>query len=159
MLPLQFGFSYVTKRTEFLLSHGQEIPANLTKEDLAKDNKLFLTLASKALKWEEPAAPVRIAGPLYFVGTKGLSSFLFVTSEENILFNTGMPSSGPMIVESIKKLGFKPPVGQFPLKRLWKSYRKIPSKFVADKILGLADPEFEEGMFWRKDRVVSTKQP
>jgi len=94
----------------FLLTgtHGQEIPANLTKEDLAKDNKLFLTLASKALKWEEPAEPVRIAGPLYFVGTKGLSSFLFVTSEGSILFNTGMPSSGPMIVESIKKLGFKP---------------------------------------------------
>ena len=42
------------------------------------------------------------------MGTKGLGSYLFVTSEGNILFNTGMPSSGPMIVESIKKLGFKP---------------------------------------------------
>ena len=90
------------------VSSAQEIPASLTKEDLARDNRLFLTLASKALKWEEPTEPVRIAGPLYFVGTKALDSFLFVTSEGNILFNTGMPSSGPMIVESIKKLGFKP---------------------------------------------------
>jgi metallo-beta-lactamase class B len=89
-------------------ANAQEIPAKITEEDLVKDNKLFLTVASKALKWDEPTEPVKIAGPLYFVGTRGLSSFLFVTSEGNILFNTGMPSSGPMIVESIKKLGFKP---------------------------------------------------
>jgi metallo-beta-lactamase class B len=84
-----------------------DIPANITEEDLAKDNKLFLTVASKGLKWEEAAEPIKIAGPLYFVGTKGLSSFLFVTGEGNILFNTGMPSSGPMIEESIRQLGFK----------------------------------------------------
>ena len=35
----------------------------------------------KALKWEEPTEPVQIAGPLYFVGTKGLGVFLFTTSE------------------------------------------------------------------------------
>ena len=88
---------------------AQDLPTPLpTKDDLAKDNKLFLRLAGKALKWEEPSDPVRIAGPLYFVGTQGLGSYLFVTSEGNILFNTGMPSSGPMIVESIRKLGFKP---------------------------------------------------
>ncbi len=42
------------------------------------------------------------------MGTRGLSSWLFVTSEGNILLNTGTPNSGPMIVESIRKLGFKP---------------------------------------------------
>jgi metallo-beta-lactamase class B len=42
------------------------------------------------------------------VGTKGLGVFLFATSEGHILMNTGMPSSGPMIVDSIRKLGFKP---------------------------------------------------
>jgi len=51
---------------------------------------------------------VRIVGPLYFVGTKGSSSWLFATPEGHILLNTGMPSSGPMIVESIRKLGFEP---------------------------------------------------
>jgi len=79
-----------------------------TKEQLANDNNLFLSLAKKVLKWEEPADPVRIVGPIYFVGTKGLGAFLFTTSEGHILMNTGMPSSGPMIVESIRKLGFKP---------------------------------------------------
>jgi metallo-beta-lactamase class B len=79
-----------------------------TEEELAADNQLFLTLAREALHWEEPAEPVRIAGPLYFVGTRGLGAFLFTTSEGHILMNTGMPSSGPMIVESIRKLGFEP---------------------------------------------------
>jgi metallo-beta-lactamase class B len=79
-----------------------------TREQLANDNKLFLSLARKTLKWEEPEEPVRIAGPLYFVGTKGLGAFLFTTSVGHILMNTGMPSSGPMIVDSVRKLGLKP---------------------------------------------------
>ncbi|MFO1111346.1 MAG: subclass B3 metallo-beta-lactamase [Bradyrhizobium sp.] len=88
---------------------AQTPPPNMpTKEQLANDNNLFISLAKKALKWEEPAEPVRIVGPIYFVGTKGLGAFLFTTSEGHILMNTGMPSSGPMIVESIRKLGFKP---------------------------------------------------
>ena len=51
---------------------------------------------------------MKIVGPIYFVGTKGLGVFLFTTSEGHILMNTGMPSSGPMIVDSIRKLGFRP---------------------------------------------------
>lgn len=87
---------------------AQELPPGLTKDSLAKDNKLFITLASKALHWDEPTEPARIVGPLYYVGTRGLSSFLFVTSQGNILLNTGTPNSGPLIVQSIRKLGFKP---------------------------------------------------
>lgn len=82
--------------------------ARPTKEQLASDNNLFISLAKKVLKWEEPADPVHIVGPVYFVGTKGLGAFLFTTSEGHVLMNTGMPSSGPMIVDSIRKLGFKP---------------------------------------------------
>lgn len=87
----------------------QSSPPNLpTKEQLANDNNLFIALAKKALKWEEPADPLRIVGPIYFVGTRGLGAFLIATSEGHILMNTGMPSSGPMMVESIRKLGFRP---------------------------------------------------
>lgn len=88
---------------------GQESPQKTpTMEDLANNNKLFIELATKSLHWDEPADPIHIAGPLYFVGTRGLSSWLFVTSEGNILLNTGTSKSGPMIVQSIKTLGFKP---------------------------------------------------
>jgi metallo-beta-lactamase class B len=78
-----------------------------TKDQLAKDNNLFLSLARKALKWDVPADPIKIVGPLYFVGTTGLGSWLFATPEGHILLNTGMPESGTLIVASIKKLGFK----------------------------------------------------
>ena len=87
---------------------AQQLPKGVTPEDLATNNKLFIELAKKGLKWEEPTEPVRIAGPIYFVGTKGLGAFLITTSQGHILMNTGMPSSGPMIVDSIRKLGFKP---------------------------------------------------
>jgi metallo-beta-lactamase class B len=90
-------------------ANSQSLPPSLpTKEQLANDNNLFLSLARKALKWDEPEQPIRIVGPLHFVGTKGLGAFLFTTAEGHILMNTGMPESGPMIVESIRKLGFRP---------------------------------------------------
>jgi metallo-beta-lactamase class B len=87
-------------------ANAQELLPRLSREGLAKDNKLFLTLASRALKWEEPAEPVKVAGPVYFVGTRGLGSYLIVTHEGHVLLNTGLPSSGPMIAASVEKLGF-----------------------------------------------------
>jgi metallo-beta-lactamase class B len=79
-----------------------------TREQLAHDNGLFLAGAIAALKWEEPAQPLHIAGPLYFVGTQGLGSYLITTPQGHILLGTGTPSSGPMIAESIRALGFRP---------------------------------------------------
>jgi metallo-beta-lactamase class B len=111
-MAFRIGLGAILSATAVLAASpamAQTLPPNLpTKEQLANDNSLFLALAKKALKWEEPAEPVRIVGPIYFVGTKGLGIFLFTTSEGNILMNTGMPSSGPMIVDSVRKLGFKP---------------------------------------------------
>ena len=50
-------------RRGILTAQAQTPPPNEpTEEQLANDNKLFLSLATKALKWEEPAA-VRIVGP------------------------------------------------------------------------------------------------
>ncbi len=90
---------------------GQELPPGVdlpSQEELANDNNLFLSLARKALRWEEPAEPAHIVGPIYFVGTAGLGAFIFATADGLILMNTGMPSSGPMIADSIRKLGFRP---------------------------------------------------
>jgi hypothetical protein len=39
---------------------AQELPPNISKENLAKDNKLFIALASNAPKWEEPTDPGRV---------------------------------------------------------------------------------------------------
>lgn len=75
---------------------------------LATDPLLFLETAQRARHWTEPAEPAHIAGPLYFVGTRGLGVYLITTPEGHILLNTGMPGSGPMIEDSIRKLGFRP---------------------------------------------------
>jgi hypothetical protein len=82
--------------------------AQPTPEELAQNPPLFLETARELLKWDEPAEPARIIGPIYFVGTKGLSSFLITGSEGHILIYTGMPGSGAMIEKSIVKLGFNP---------------------------------------------------
>jgi len=87
----------------------QELPANApSREELANNNKLFVDIATKYLHWDEPTEPVKIAGPLYFVGTRGLSAWLFATTEGLILLNTGTEKSGPLIADSIRKLGFRP---------------------------------------------------
>src|SRR5262245_3464959 len=58
--------------------------------------------------WDDPAEPMRVVGPIHFVGTRGLTAWLITTSKGHIVLNTGMPASGPLIEASIKQLGFKP---------------------------------------------------
>ena len=67
-----------------------------------------LQTVAKQRGWTDPAEPVKVVGPIYFVGTRGLCIWLITTSEGHILLNTGMPDSGQMIETSIRKLGFKP---------------------------------------------------
>lgn len=91
-----------------LLTAAGPSAAPPTRDVLARDNRLFLDRATKTLRWDVPAEPMRIAGPIYFVGTQGLGSYLISTSDGLILMGTGLPSSGPMIAQSIRKLGFDP---------------------------------------------------
>ena len=57
--------------------------------------------------WTEPFPPFRIAGNLYYVGSKGLASYLITTPQGNILINSDLEANVPMIKASIEKLGFK----------------------------------------------------
>jgi metallo-beta-lactamase class B len=54
-----------------------------------------------------PAAPHRIAGNLYYVGTRSLASFLVTTPEGHILINTNWEAGVPGLKDSVEKLGFK----------------------------------------------------
>ena len=56
--------------------------------------------------WTEPFPPFRIAGNLYYVGSKGLASYLLTTPKGNILINSDLEANVPMISASIEKLGF-----------------------------------------------------
>jgi metallo-beta-lactamase class B len=57
--------------------------------------------------WTEPFPPFRIAGNLYYVGSKGLANYLVTTQQGNILINSDLEANVPMIQASIEKLGFK----------------------------------------------------
>ncbi len=57
--------------------------------------------------WTEPFPPFQIAGNLYYVGTRGLASYLITTSKGNILINSDLESTVPLIEASIQKLGFR----------------------------------------------------
>jgi metallo-beta-lactamase class B len=78
------------------------------EDELATHPPLFLQLARTSLGWGEPEEPGRIAGPIYFIGTRGLGVFLIRSSEGLIVINTGMPGSGPMTADAIRKLGMDP---------------------------------------------------
>lgn len=66
------------------------------------------TQAGNPKSWYEPTEPFHIAGPIYYVGTRGLSVFLITTSEGDILLGGAAPGTAPLIEASIRKLGLKP---------------------------------------------------
>jgi metallo-beta-lactamase class B len=57
--------------------------------------------------WDEPFPPHRIADNLYYVGSKGLATYLITTSRGHILINSSFERTAPIIRGNVEKLGFK----------------------------------------------------
>jgi metallo-beta-lactamase class B len=57
--------------------------------------------------WTEPHPPFRIAGSIYYVGSKGLATYLITTPQGHILINSDLEANVPMIRTSVEQLGFK----------------------------------------------------
>jgi len=57
--------------------------------------------------WGQPFPPHRVIGNVYYVGTKGLASYLITTPQGSILINSSLESSVPPIRASVEKLGFR----------------------------------------------------
>jgi len=53
-----------------------------------------------------PAEPFRIAGNFYYVGATDAADFLITGPEGHIVLDGGYPTTAPMIIASIAKLGF-----------------------------------------------------
>ncbi len=58
-------------------------------------------------EWHQPFPPHKVIDNIYYVGTKGLASYLITTAEGNILINSSLETSVPLIRASIEKLGFR----------------------------------------------------
>ncbi len=63
--------------------------------------------AQQASDWTQPFPPHRVIGNVYYVGSRGLASYLITTSQGSILVNSSLEASVPLIRASIEKLGFK----------------------------------------------------
>lgn len=63
-------------------------------------------LAQQHPEWTTPLAPFRIADNLYYVGSQDLASYLITTPQGDILINSSLTSSPPLIEHSIRQLGF-----------------------------------------------------
>jgi metallo-beta-lactamase class B len=57
--------------------------------------------------WDEPFPPHRIADNLYYVGSKGLATYLITTGKGHILINSSFERTVPIIRGNVEKLGFK----------------------------------------------------
>jgi metallo-beta-lactamase class B len=57
--------------------------------------------------WVNPFPAHRVMGNIYYVGSESLASYLITTPEGNILINSSLEQSVPLIQASIEKLGFK----------------------------------------------------
>jgi metallo-beta-lactamase class B len=64
-------------------------------------------LAQTNSDWTEPFPPHRVIGNVYYVGSRGLASFLITTPQGHILINSSLETSVPLIRASTEKLGFR----------------------------------------------------
>jgi metallo-beta-lactamase class B len=57
--------------------------------------------------WSTPFPAHRMVGNVYYVGSRGLASYLITTPAGHILINSNLKTSVPLILESVEKLGFR----------------------------------------------------
>jgi metallo-beta-lactamase class B len=65
------------------------------------------TATAQSPDWTEPFPAFHIAGNLYYVGSRGLATYLIATPAGHILINSDLEANVPMIRASVEKLGFK----------------------------------------------------
>lgn len=58
--------------------------------------------------WKAPVPPRKLIGPIHYVGTAGVSSFLITTPQGHILLDTGFADTVPHVISGIEQLGFNP---------------------------------------------------
>jgi hypothetical protein len=69
--------------------------------------------------WTEVFPAFKIVGNVFYVGSRGLASYLITTPKGHILINSNLESSVPQIRDSVEKLGFHfSDVGTFLVRRV-----------------------------------------
>ena len=63
-------------------------------------------VADDSPAWTTPIAPFHIVDNVYYVGSQDLAAYLIVTAAGDILINSNLESSVPLIKHSVEQLGF-----------------------------------------------------
>lgn len=58
--------------------------------------------------WTQAIEPFQVAGPLYYVGTADLASYLVATPAGHVLIDVPLDENAPLVLDNIRKLGFDP---------------------------------------------------
>ena len=58
-------------------------------------------------EWNRPTDPFRVAGNVYYVGTRDLGAFLIATSQGHVLIDGALPESAGQVAANIRRLGFR----------------------------------------------------
>lgn len=58
--------------------------------------------------WADPAAPARIDGQVYYVGTCGITVLLIASPQGHILIDAGPEEAAPLVLANIRRLGLNP---------------------------------------------------
>lgn len=68
---------------------------------------LTTTLWLSSARADAPFPPHRIAGDIYYVGSRDISSYLVTSPDGHAIINSGFEETVPLIRASVEKLGFK----------------------------------------------------
>jgi metallo-beta-lactamase class B len=63
--------------------------------------------AQQPPEWTQPFPPFAITGNVYYVGSRGLASYLVTTPDGHVLINSSLVESVPLIRASVERLGFR----------------------------------------------------
>jgi CubicO group peptidase (beta-lactamase class C family)/glyoxylase-like metal-dependent hydrolase (beta-lactamase superfamily II) len=68
---------------------------------------LLAVVGQGPAEWFEPFPAHKVAGNVYYVGSKDLATYLITTPDGHILINSGFERTVPLIQKSVESLGFK----------------------------------------------------
>jgi metallo-beta-lactamase class B len=102
MLPRLILFGSVLAFASGLFAQANPAPASPAQLDSVRAH----IAAADSPDWSEPFPPHRMIGNIYYVGSRGLASYLITTGAGHILINSNLTTSIPLIRSNVEKLGF-----------------------------------------------------
>jgi metallo-beta-lactamase class B len=65
-------------------------------------------LSEEERRWNEPIEPFRVAGNVYYVGAREVTSYFVATPAGHVLIDSGFAETVPQVLANVRTLGFAP---------------------------------------------------